>query len=154
MAAETKNPPHKSRTHRLPGPHKQAGGVERAGNGQRKLEAIGPLWRLLGAVGGRPAINLGLVMRKSSHFPYITDVDKSATKGAKVGSPVDVLREIVRALRSMIGETRMFEHRNCANLHVLCPEIIVDSRTVVRISEKQLAVLTWRKQACRHAKYL
>ena len=40
-------------------------------------------------------------------------------------------------------EIRMlFEHRNRANFHVLCPEIIVDNRTAVRIREKQLAVLT------------
>ena len=36
----------------------------------------------------------------------------------------------------------MFEHRSCANFHVLCPEIIVDSRTAVRVREKELAVLT------------
>ena len=50
---------------------------------------------------------------------------------------------VVRALKSVVGETRMlFEHRNNANLHVLCPDIIVDSRTALRIREKQLAVLT------------
>ena len=36
----------------------------------------------------------------------------------------------------------LFEHRNSANFHVLCPDIIVNSRTAVRIREKQLAVLT------------
>ena len=36
----------------------------------------------------------------------------------------------------------LFEHRNHANFHVLCPDITVDSRTAVRVREKQLAVLT------------
>ena len=48
----------------------------------------------------------------------------------------------MRALRSVVGETRVLhEHRNSANFHVLCPDIIVDSRTAARIQEKQLAVL-------------
>ena len=34
-----------------------------------------------------PHFNLGLVVKKSEYFPYIMDVDKSATKGASVGSP-------------------------------------------------------------------
>ena len=90
-----------------------------------------------------PRFNLGLVVKKSEYFPYIMDVDKSATKGASVGSPMDVLKVVVRALKSVVGEPRMlFEHRNSANFHVLCPDIIVDSRTAVRIREKQLAVLT------------
>ena len=71
------------------------------------------------------------------------DEDKSATKGASVGSSMAVLKEVVRALKSVIGETRkLFEHRNSANFHMLCPDIIVDSRTAVRIREKQLSVLT------------
>ncbi|CAL5226117.1 g8934 [Coccomyxa viridis] len=71
------------------------------------------------------------------------DVDKSAMKGASVGSPMEVLKVVVRALKLVFGETRMlFEHRNSANFHVLCPDIIVDSRTAVRVREKQLAVLT------------
>ena len=82
-------------------------------------------------------------MKKPDYFPYIMDVDKSATKGASVGSPMDVLKVVVRALKSVVGETRMlFEHRNYGNFHVLCPDIIVASRTAVRIREKQLAVLT------------
>ena len=68
---------------------------------------------------------------------------QSTTKGGSVGSPMEVLKVVVRALRSVVGETRMlFEHRNSANFHMLCPDIIVDSCTAVRIREKQLAVLT------------
>lgn len=94
-------------------------------------------------VSNLPRFNLGLVIKKSEYFPYIMDMDKNATKGASVGSPMDVLKVVVRALRSIIGYTRMlFEHRNRANFHVLCPDFIVDSRTAVRIREKQLAVLT------------
>ena len=36
----------------------------------------------------------------------------------------------------------LFEHRDHANFHVVCADITVDSRTAVRIREKQLAVLT------------
>ena len=94
-------------------------------------------------VADRPRFNLGLVVKKSSHFPYIMDVDKSATKGASVGSPLEVLKVVVRVLRSVVGETRtLFKHRNRANCHVMCPDIIVDSRKAVRVREKQLAVLT------------
>ena len=85
----------------------------------------------------------GWLVKKSEYFPYIMDVDKSATKGASVGSPMEVLKVVVRALKSVVGETSMlFEHREHANFHVLCPDITVDSRTAVRIREKQLAVLT------------
>ena len=70
------------------------------------------------------------------------DVDKSATKGVSVGRPMEVLKVVVRALNSVVGHTRMlFEHRNSANFHVLCPDIIVDSRAAVRIREKQQPVL-------------
>ena len=112
-----------------------------------------------------PRFNLGLVVKKSEYCPYIMDVDKSATKGASVGSPMDVLKVVVRALKSVVcfpdGEGSalgcaasgglertskeirlLFEYRHHANFHVLCPDIIVDSRTAVRIREKQLAVLT------------
>ncbi len=116
-------------------------------------------------VSDMPRFNLGLVVKKSEYFPYTMDVDESATKGASVGSPMEVLKVVVRALKSVVSfpdgegsalrcaasggpersskEIRMlFEHRNSANYHVLCPDIIVDSRTAVRIREKQLAVLT------------
>ena len=86
---------------------------------------------------------LGLMVKYSEYFPYIMDVDKNASRGASVGSPMDVLKVVVRALRSVVGETTvLFEHRNSANFHVLCPDIIVDSRTAVRIREKQPAVLS------------
>ena len=63
-----------------------------------------------------PRYKPGLVVRKSEYFPYIMDVDKSATKGASAGSPMEVLKVVVRALKSVIGETRMlFEHRNGAS---------------------------------------
>ncbi len=50
-----------------------------------------------------PRFNLGLVVKKSEYFPYIMDVDKSATKGASVGSPMDVLKVVVRALKSVVS---------------------------------------------------
>ncbi len=142
---DARGPAHKSRTHRLLGPHKQAEGwnVLALSNGRWKLPD--DLFRafLEHYVADLPRFNLGLVVKKSEYFPYIMDVDKSATKGASVGSPMDVLKVVVRALKSVVGETMMlFEHRNSANFHVLCPDIIVDSRTAVRIREKQLAVLT------------
>ena len=57
-----------------------------------------------------PHFNLGLVVKKSEYFPYIMDVDKSATKGASVGSPMKVLNVVVRALKSVVGDTRrLFE---------------------------------------------
>ena len=144
-SAEKRGPAHKSRTHRLLGPHKQAAGwnVLALSNGRWKLpdDQFGAF--LEHYVADLPRYNLGLVVKKSEYFPYIMDVDKSATKGASVGSPMEVLKMVVQALKSIIGETRMmFEHRNCANFHVLCPDIIVDSRTAVRVREKQLAVLT------------
>ena len=164
---DARGPAHKSRTHRLLGPHKQTEGwnVLALSNGRWKLPD--DLFRafLEHYVSDLPRFNLGLVVKKSEYFPYIMDVDKSATKGASVGSPMDVLKVVVRALKSVVSfpdgegsalrcaasgglersskETRMlFEHRNSANFHVLCPDIIVDSRAAVRIREKQLAVLT------------
>ena len=158
---------HKSGTHRLLRDSKQAEGwnVLALCNGRWRLPD--DLFRafLEHYVADLPRFNLGLVVKKSEYFPYIMDVDKSATKGASVGSPMDVLMVVVRALKSVVSfpdgegsalrcaasgglerssnEIRMlFEHRNSANFHVLCPDIIVDSRTAVRIREKQLAVLT------------
>ena len=53
---------------------------------------------------------------------------QSTTKGGSVGSPMELLKVVVRALRSVVGETRMlFEHRNSANFHMMCPDIIVDT---------------------------
>jgi len=138
-------PARKSRTHRLLGPHKQAEGwnVLALSNGRWKLpdDQFGAF--LEHYVSDLSRFNLGLVVKKSEYSPYIMDVDESATKGASVGSPMKVLKVVVRALKSVVGETTMlFEHRNCANFHVLCLDIIADSRTVVRVREKQLAVLT------------
>lgn len=53
-----------------------------------------------------PRFNLGLVVKKSEYFPYIMDVDKSATKGASIGSPMEVLKVVVRALTSVVGEAK------------------------------------------------
>jgi hypothetical protein len=144
LAAEKKGAAHKSSTHRLLRDHKQAEGwnVLALSNGRWKLpdDQFGTF--LEHYVSDLPRFNLGLVVKKSEYFPYIMDVDKSATKGASVGSPMEVLQVVVRALTSVVGHTRMlFEHRNSANFHVLCPDIIVDSRTAVHIREKQLAVL-------------
>ena len=164
---DARGPAHKSRTHRLLGPHKQAEGwnVLALSNGRWKLPDDHFTAFLEHYVSDLPRFNLGLVVKKSEYFPYIMDVDKSATKGASVGSPMEVLKVVVRALKSVVSfpdgegsalrcaasggleqsskEIRMlFEHRNNANFHVLCPDIIVDSRTAVRIREKQLAVLT------------
>ena len=50
-----------------------------------------------------PRFNLGLVVEKSEYNPYIKDVDKSATKGASVGSPMEVLKVVVRALTLVSG---------------------------------------------------
>ena len=81
-------------------------------------------------------------MKKSSYLPYILDMDRSATKGASLGSPMEVLL-VFRALRSVVGQAKvLFEHRNFANFYVLCPDIIMNTRTAVRILEKQLSVLT------------
>ena len=83
-----------------------------------------------------PRFKLGLVVKKSEYFPYIMDVDKSATKGASVGTPMEVPKVVVRALESVVGETRMlFEHRNHANIHVLCPDITVTAGQL-RASER------------------
>ena len=82
---------------------------------------------------------LGLVVKKSECFPYIMDVHKSTTKGSSVGSPRDVMKVV---LRSVIGETRLLlEHRNRTNFHVLCLDIVVDSKTALRIGDKQLTAL-------------
>ena len=164
---DARGPAHKSRTHRLLGPHKQAEGwnVLALSNGRWKLpdDQFGAF--LEHYVSNLPRFKLGLVVKNSEYFPYIMDVDKSATKGASVGSPMEVLKVVVRALKSVVSfpdgegsalrcaasgglersskEIRMlFEHRNHANFHVLCPDITVDSRTAVRVREKQLAVLT------------
>ena len=145
MAAVTESPAHKSRTHRLLGPRKQAEGwnVLALSNGRWKLpvDQFGAF--LQHYVSELPRFNLGLVVKKSEFFPYIMDVDKSASKAASVGSPMEVLQVVVRALTSVIGETGiLYEHCNYAKFHVLCPDIIVASRPAVHIREKQLAVLT------------
>ena len=142
---DARGPAHKSRTHRLLGPHKKAEGwnVLALSNKRWKLPDDCFNVFLEHYVSDLPRFNLGLAVKKSEYFPYIIDVDKSATKGASVGSPMEVLKVVVRALKSVVGETMMlFEHRNNANFHVLCPDIIVNSRTAVRIQEKQLAGLT------------
>ena len=164
---DARGPAHKSRTHRLLGPRKQADGwnVLALSNGRWKLPD--DLFRafLEQHVSDMPRFNLGLVVKKSEFFPYIMDVDKSATKGASVGSPMEVRKVVVRALTSVVSfpdgegsalrcaakgglersskEIRMlFEHRDPAKFHVLCPDIIVDSRTALHIREKQLAMLS------------
>ena len=143
LAAEKKGAAHKSSTHRLLRDYKQAEGwnVLALSNGRWKLpdDHFGAI--LEHYVSGLPRYKLGPVVKK--YFPYIMDVDKSAMKGASVGSPMEVLRVVVWALKAVVGETKMlFEHRNRANFHVLCPDIIVDSKTAVRIREKQLMMLT------------
>ena len=88
-----------------------------------------------------PQCDLGLVVKKSKYFPYIMDVDKSATKGGILGSPREVLKVVVRVLKSVIGDTRLlFEHRNHMNYHGLCLDIIVD-KSQLRIRDKQLTAL-------------
>ena len=144
-AAEKRGLVQKSGTHRRLQDYKQAEGwiVLAVSNRRWKLadDQFGVF--LEHYVSDMPRFNLGLVVKKSEYFPYIMDVDKSATKGASVGSPMEVLKVVVRALKSVVGETSiLFEHRNSANFHVLCPSIIVNSRTAVRVREKQLAVLT------------
>ena len=144
-AEQKTGPAHNSRTHRLLSPHKQAEGwnVLALSNGRWKLPDDLFSAFLQHYVSDLRRYNLGLVVKKSEYFPYIMDVDKSASKGAILGSPMKVLQVVVRAIMSMIGETRtLFEHRNSANFHVLRPDITVDSRPAVHIREKQLAVLT------------
>ena len=136
---------HKSRTHRLLRDHKQADGWNVLALSNRRWKLPGDRFGafLEHYVSDLLRYNLGLVVKKTEYFPYIMDVDKSASKGASVGSPLEVLKVVVRTLKSVVGETRMlFEHRNSANFHVLCPDIIVDSRTAVRIREKQLRILS------------
>ena len=106
---DARGPAHKSRTHRLLGPHKQAEGwnVLALSNGRWKLPDD-----LFGAflehhVSDLPRVDLGLVVKKSENFPYTMDVDKSATKGASVGTPMEVLKVVVRAVNTVVGETRM-----------------------------------------------
>ena len=102
---DARGPAHKSRTHRLLGPHKQAEGwnVLALSNGRWKLPD--DLFRafLEHYVADLPRFNLGLVVKKSEYFPYIMDVDKSSTKGASVGSPMEVLEVVVRALKSVVS---------------------------------------------------
>ena len=69
-----------------------------------------------------PRFNLGLVVKKSEYFPYIMDVDKSVSKGASVGRPMEALKVVVRALNTVVGETRMlFEHRDHAKFSRAVP---------------------------------
>ena len=95
-AVEKRSAAHKSRTHRLLDPHKQTEGwdVLALSNGRWKLpdDQFGAF--LEHYVADVPRFNLGLVVKKSEYFPYIMDVDKSTTKGASVGSPMEVLRVI------------------------------------------------------------
>ena len=102
---DARGPAHKSRTHRLLSPHKQAEGwnVLALSNGRWKLpdDQFGAF--LQHFVADLPRFNLGLVVKKSEYFPYIMDVDKSATKGASVGSPMEVLMVVVRALESVVS---------------------------------------------------
>ena len=109
---------HKSGTHRLLCDYKQAEGwnVLALSNGRWKLpdDRFGAF--LEHYVSDLPRYKLGLVVKKSEYFPYIMDVDKSATKGTSVGSPMEVFQVVVQALNSVIGETKMlFKHPNCAN---------------------------------------
>ena len=78
MAAETRSPAHRSRTHRLLGPHKQAKGwnVLALSNGRWKLPDDRFTAFLEHYVSDLPRYNLGLVVKKSAYFPYIMDVDK------------------------------------------------------------------------------
>jgi len=49
-----------------------------------------------------PNFNSVAACRKLAYGP-VTNVDKSATKGASVGSPMEVLKVVVRALKSVIS---------------------------------------------------
>ena len=85
---DARGPAHKSRTHKLLRPHKQAEGwnVPALSNGRWKLSDDRFRAFLEHYVSDLPRFNLGLVVRKSEYFPYILDVVKSATKGASIGS--------------------------------------------------------------------
>ena len=99
-AAEKRGPAHKSSTHRLLRDYKQAEGwnVLALSNGRWKLPD-GRFGAFLEQyVSDLPRYKLGLVVKKSEYFPCIMDVDKSATKGASVSSPMEVLKMVVRAL--------------------------------------------------------
>ena len=124
MTAEQRGPAHKSGSHRFLRDYKQAKGwnILALSNGRWKLpdDQFGAF--LEHYVSDLPRFKVGLVVKKSEYFPYIMDVDKSSMKGASVGTPMEVLKVVVRALKSVVVETRMlFEHRNFANFHVLCP---------------------------------
>ena len=76
-------------------------GMHKQAEGWNVLALSNGRWRLpddqFGAfleqyVADLPRFNLGLVVKKSAHFPYIMDMDKSASKGASVSSPMEVLR--------------------------------------------------------------
>ncbi|CAL5221770.1 g4023 [Coccomyxa viridis] len=114
---------HRSGTHRVLRDYKQAGvwNVLALSNGGWKLpdDRFGAF--LKHYLSDLPRYKLGLVVKNSEYFPYIMDVDKSATKRASVGSPMEVLRAVVRALKSVIGDTRMlFEHRNSLQTFTCC----------------------------------
>ena len=54
-----------------------------------------------------PRYKVVLVVKKSGYLPYTMDVDKSGTKGASVGRPMEVLKVVVRALKSVVDARPM-----------------------------------------------
>lgn len=92
-AADKREASCKSRTHRLLIPNKQSEdwNVLALSNGRWKLPDDHFCAFLQHYVAELPHHLLGLVVKKSEYFPYIINVDKSATKGSSVGSPMDVL---------------------------------------------------------------
>lgn len=113
---------HKSWTHKLLRPYKHSEGwnVLALGKGRQKLSDDPFPTFPQHYVADLPLFHLGLVVKKSECFPYIMDVDKSATKGGILSSPRKVLKVVVRMLKSVIGDTRLlFEHRNLMNYHGL-----------------------------------
>lgn len=111
-----------------------------------------------------PNYHLGLAVKKPKYFQYILDVDKSATKGASVGSPMYVPKvgmgchvwlqhtdsrwghahpeSSQKALRSVIGDEKLlFEDRKSRSFDVVCLDISVDSRIALCIRNKQVTAL-------------
>ena len=160
MAAEKRGTAHKSRTHRPLREYKQTEGWNVLALSNGKVEGSWQsVCRLPAAVCGRYATppsgpSGGKVLILSVH----TGCGQEHNKRRNMGNLMEVLKVVsspdgegstllcaaTGGLERSPKETRaLFEHRNSANFHVLCPEIIVVySRTAPSIRERQLAVLT------------
>ena len=137
MALEKRGAAHKSRAHRPLRDYKQADSwnVLALSNGRWKLPDD---QCLLGALRvGLATLQFGAGGQEVGVLFVHHGRGQERDQGRECGEPDGGAKGGSAALKPVVKETRMlFEHRDRANFHELCLDIIVDSRTAVRICEK------------------